>query len=475
MAASFRRRDLTFSALGLLASLAASWPAEADVGARVLLQLWNPTTPDQQSVKIVTDDPHVVSEALASGWGRARGPICNELVAQMGKPRIVNGQTLREIDCRLGEVTLSIARLPTPNVVQATLLLKDAHIAATSTTPTALGSYADPRFSLDVSAQLDLTMVAQPSPTEPLRVTVAKFKLSGANIDSQNAPADVIKFFADTLSPFFGGPNYKHLAENAIDSIGQDLVGYFNAALAPVNAALAGPAGNMRIAIWGRPQRITIAFAPLLTPPSDGRVSGSISWDAAEYTPREGCASFVIAAAVQVGPAPMLDPDNYAATGPTPMRDVGEISMRREAPLTVCAYTLAKLPARWPTHLTPTLCNVGSGGGNAGLVNARFALRPNGWAGTVVPDATERNFAVAHDVMITDVPRPSIKLPDPADPAARLSAGPNETTKRLNDSAFHGGAPQPSASSTFSATRRQATPSALAPNAAPPSAFERQR
>ena len=464
-----------FTTLALaLGALAMS--AHADVGARVLVQVWNPAMPDQQSVKVLADDPRIVSDALARGWEETRQSVCDHLVAAMGKSRAARGLTLRDIDCRLGDITLSVARSAVPNVVAETLLLSKAHLAATSTTPTALDSYADPRFSLDVAAKIDLTILAQPSPTEPLRVAVAKFTLSGAKLDSQNTPADVIKFFAENLSPFFGGPDYKRLAENAIDAMGSDLTRDFNAALAPVNAKLAGPSDEVRIALWGLPQRITIAFAPLLTPPANGSISGSISWNAAEYTPPQGCASFVIAAAVQVGPAPLLDPDNDAVIGPAPMRRVGAIAMRRVNPLSVCSYTLEKLPAGWPIQLTPTLAGTASAASaSVGLVSAKYALRPDGWAGAVVPNATERNFTVSHEVKITDVPKPAVTLPNPSDPMSRLRPGASEAVRPLNEPAAQSGAaPQLAAPSKF-AIPRQTLGAVPLKSEKPRSAFEQQR
>jgi hypothetical protein len=456
-----RLRALRLAALALAVGLPFT-AARADVGARVLVQVWNPTTPDQQSVKVLTDDPKVVSDALASGWERTRQSVCDRLVAAMGKQRAARGLTLRDIDCRLGGMTLTIARSVAPNVVAATLLLSNAHVAATSTTPTALGSYADPRFSLDVAARLDLTILAEPSPVEPLHVTVAKFTLSGAKLDSQNTPADVIEFFAENLSPFFGGPDYKRLTENAIDAMGSDLTADFNAALAPVNAKLAGPSGDVRIALWGRPQRITIAFAPRLTPPVNGSISGSIAWNAAEYTPRQGCASFVVVAAVQVGPAPLLDPENYTLTGQAPIRRVGEIAMRRVSPLSVCSYTLAKLPAGWPTQLASTLAGGASAASSTTkLVSVKFGLRPDGWDGAVVPNARDRNFAVSREIRITDVPKPAVALPKPSDPMSRLNPGASEAVHRLNEPAVQpNAAPPGSGPSKFAIPHRtlQAAP-----------------
>ena len=77
MQSNFRRRLLP-SVIGL-ALLTGAIGAHAATGARVLLQAWNPLTPDQQNVVTLVDQPSLISDSLQDAWTRARPRICEQL------------------------------------------------------------------------------------------------------------------------------------------------------------------------------------------------------------------------------------------------------------------------------------------------------------------------------------------------------------------------------------------------------------
>lgn len=267
-----------FAAATLLAACVPS--AFAAVGARVLVQEWNPTQPDRHGARVLADDPDIVSRSIAQAWANARTLICAQLKARLGAPRLVRGQTLYDIDCRLDPNAAFTVESAGANALHLTFAIRGNSIAATSTVPDPLGRDFDPRFSLTLDATLRIALTVQADPNNTLRATQAQFTLGNAKIDSHNASGDVLKFVADDLIPFFGGPNFKTLAENAVNSVSFNLAAQFNSALAPVNAKLRGPSDYVRVGVWGRPNRITVAFGPReLTPPADGSISGVVRWD----------------------------------------------------------------------------------------------------------------------------------------------------------------------------------------------------
>lgn len=373
--------------------LAASVPwAHAGTGVRVFLQVWNPQAPDQEKTLTLVDRPNLITDSLQDAWVRARPQICEQLRLRMGLGRAAGGQTLSDITCLLDEHV-------TFNVVSANLnalhgnLAVSGYVEATSTTPTALGSWADPRFSVALTAKLDLVLDIQRDRDHTLRVSSAKFTLNNATLDSHNFNGDMLKFLADDLSPFFGGPNYKNMAENAINATSLDLAGKFNAALAPVNAQLVGPSDAVRVGASGTPDYVSVAFTPReVTPPNGGSMTGVLHWDPAQFSPRNGCGSFIIRATVQTGPAPMYPPGAVA-----PTREVG-VFQAHPVSANSCAYTLTGLAPGWRNTLGAGVLDPPTAGA---AVNSKdhgsYGLVSDGWDGVMVipqPLADARNYTV---------------------------------------------------------------------------------
>ncbi len=402
MQANFRRNWLA-SVIGL-ALLNCAIGAHAATGARVLLQVWTPLTPDQQNVVTLVDQPSLLSDSLQDAWMRARPRICEQLKARMGAGGAAAGQTLRDINCGLDEhVTLDVVPAG-QNALRATFAVS-GFVEATSTTPTVLGSYADPRFSLALTARLALTLAVQPDREQTLRVSKALFALDNASLDSHNFSGDMLKFVADDLVPFFGGPNYKSMAENAVNAVSVDFANEFDAALAPVNAQLKGPSDAVRVGVSASGNYISVAFGPHeLVPPTNGSMVGVFHWNPAEFTPRSDCQSFDIHATVQTGPVPMFTP-NAAA----PTRDVGELQASQITANT-CAFTMRGLAAGWPNALTTRVEGGATASAGSSLLRVGYALVGDGWNGRMVipqPEADSRNYHVSRSLDAT-----AIKAPD---------------------------------------------------------------
>ena len=376
--------------------LAAVPNAHAAVGARVLVQVWSPLTPQQQSVQTLVNDASLVSDQVQKAWTEARPRICAALLGAMGKGKAAGGQTLYDLKCLLDERPVFSVTSASANTLAASLAI-GGYVEATSTTPTALGSYADPRFSVALKAQLQMVLSVQPNPDQTLRVDGAKFSLANAKIDSHNFSGDLLKFIADDLLPFFGGPQYRQLAEGAINAVEVDTRGYFNAALVPINAKLRGPSGYVRVAVWGKPDSIVVAFGPrALTPHTGGTMSGALRWDPSKVVSPGSCASFSSAAMVQTGPAPLRDPTGYFEPGEAPMLKVGSFQLMSAAKANECRYRLAGLAQGWPNQVQAR-SSIGAGTtAGSSLYRVKFAVAGDGWDGrTVVPSpSAERNYRV---------------------------------------------------------------------------------
>ncbi|MEQ1931732.1 MAG: hypothetical protein ABL957_14545 [Parvularculaceae bacterium] len=372
--------------------------AQAATGARVLLQGFNPLAPDDANVVTLVDQPTLVSDSLMEAWTEARPKICDKIKGELGVGGAAGGETLYDITCLIGEpAALDIAG--------AEQTLRGAYavtgyIEATSTTPTAFGSYADPRFSVAFTAKLALIIAVQPNRDQTLKVSSALFTIGGATLDSHNVSADVLEFVSDDLIPFFGGPNFKRIAENAVNSLSIDLASRFNTALAPVNAQLKGPSDAVRVGVYANPAYISVAFGPReIAPPTNGGMSGLLRWDAAQFAPKNGCQSFDIRATVQTGPVPLL-----TANAEAPKRQIGVFQASPAGPAS-CAFTMTGLAAGWPNFLTASVIG-GAAARSAGssLYGVSYSLAGDGWDGRKVipqPVASERHYAVARSIDAT--------------------------------------------------------------------------
>ncbi len=371
--------------------------AQAATGARVLLQAWNPLTPDQPNVITLLDHPSLVSDSIQDAWTQVRPKICTQLGLKMGLGGAARGETLYDIACLLDEQLLFDVSPAGSNALRATLVVS-GYVEATSTTPdvafgVGLGDYADPRFSVALTARLELILAVQPNRDRTLRVSKAQFTLNNATLDSHNFSGDMLKFVAGDLVPFFGGPDYKRMAEDAVNEISANLANDFNATLDPVNELLKGPSDAVRVGVSGRDGYISVAFAPReVAPPSNGRMSGVVRWDPTSFTPRNGCRSFEIGASVQTGPAPMFAPGASA-----PVRQVGVFQI---SPIdaTSCGYTLSGLAEGWPNALASRVLDppLDRSSGNANYRETYTLSSDTAQGGKVVPlpSVDGRNYTV---------------------------------------------------------------------------------
>lgn len=378
-----------------LTLLACAISGHAATGARVVVQAWNPLDPTRSENTTIMDEPTLVSDALQQTWSTVRPKLCEQFKLRMGLGGAAAGETLRDIVCTLDEAITFQVTPAGQNALRAQLALS-GYVEATSTTPDVyagigLDSFLDPRFSVALTAKLDLSLVIQPDRNQTLRITKAKFTLNNATLDSHNVSADVIDFVIGELVPFFGGPNYKAQTEGAINAVAEDLAADFNGGLAPVNAFLKGPSQLVRVGASGADNYISVSFAPHIEPPTNGSVTGLVRWDSTKFTPRNGCQSFEVRAVVQTGPVPL-----YARDPTPPMRTLGVYQAEQTGAAT-CAFTVKGIAEGWPNVLTsrvvdpPIVKNP-----NTSRDRVTYSMVKEGWEGAAVPrpNLDARNYRV---------------------------------------------------------------------------------
>ncbi len=188
------------------------------------------------------DFPSLLQAGAQIAWDATRAQVVDELRTQIGKPR--KDFTLRDIDLRLAK-EVKLARAPGGSSAEGDiplqLRLAPDLLIATSTTPSAFGSYADPRFSLDFGVAIDFALVVEAEKMS-LSTRVDSAHITGTDfagaphLDSQNFVADVGKFLLETVLPWFGEPDLVAVVESAIAR--QDFAGTLTKALQPVNDLL---------------------------------------------------------------------------------------------------------------------------------------------------------------------------------------------------------------------------------------------
>jgi hypothetical protein len=374
--------------------------AAPPIGAQVIVQAFDPRNPDAQNIQTPYDSGSAVSDVVIGVWGELRNFVCGPLKQHMGRGDLLaKGITLRDIECTMPDGEL-IATQNGQRGLKLAYRVKGVSFAATSTTPTVLGDYADPRFSVTFDLDFELGLALQES-GDVLRVSAAKVVVSNADIGPRNFVGKVLKWFDDNLAPILMGQSFRGQAEAALNGFNPDFANKVNAALAPVNNALRPPQNLIRSGLWARPGKIYIAFAPAeWVPPANSQVSGRVSWKNTDVKfSADSCAAFPMSARVQTGPAPLTDPVTRA-TGPAPTRQVGQVVS--VSPVTAmgdnreCGYTLGALPGGVPVGIGAGAPNPKPKYGSSNTFSFPTRLIAKGWGGRTVPDGgSGRDWEIA--------------------------------------------------------------------------------
>ncbi len=369
------RRAAAFAlVLTALWSSAPVW-AGPPAGVQIVKHNWDPAKPDQPGKTVtVLDKPNLLGDVVEQGWTGAKGRLEQGLMKILGKGDLIaKGITLYDI--KIGLAASPELQLDTSgNPIKLTVALKGNSIEATSTTPTALGKYADPRFSItfDVTVQLEL---AVPTVTQPLHMKHAIATISNVSKpDSHNFAADVISV-VDTIVGFFGGPDFLKLAAESANGRSFDFTNEINNGVAsvlpflpqlpqglkPMNKVLKDAAGQGYRLMDGlfdtKSNKLILAVTRIPATPTKGKgvIAGIIRWKKAYGHPQlpkldAYSHALKISAAVQTAPK-----DGQSFDGPT--KNIGRVQthMQVTGDNNECHYTIHDLPIGVPIRVDVAL------------------------------------------------------------------------------------------------------------------------
>lgn len=167
-------------------------------------------------------------------WSYARGPLCDAIKSQAGGADALGpGYTLHpDMVCKLAQrgVLFLDDASGTTGAVDVTFDVPHNYFEATTTQPSAAGSYADPRFSF--TFEIALHMRLDPIHMQVLNVDYAV--INASKPDSHNVAADVMNAIGPIVAP-----SVLRMARTAIDRGGTINVDRLNAALQEARAAIA--------------------------------------------------------------------------------------------------------------------------------------------------------------------------------------------------------------------------------------------
>jgi len=174
------------------------------------------------------------SAAFNNAWAAARGPLCDAIKSQAGGADALKpGYTLHpDMVCKLapsGVLFLDDAS-GTTGAVDVTFDVPHNYFEATTTQPSKLGSYADPRFSFTFEIALHMRL-------DPIHMQVLNLDYAVINAskpDSHNVAADVMNLVGPIVTP-----SVLRIARTAIDRGDTIKVDKLNAALQEAHATIA--------------------------------------------------------------------------------------------------------------------------------------------------------------------------------------------------------------------------------------------
>lgn len=368
------RRSLVMSVAIVLLSLflQISNAGAQPIGFRLLVQPWNPVT-DDDSVVTPIDDPTLISGKIAEVWATLKPRLHDVVLAELGKPDLLGeGVTLYDIRVGLTEPVLSLERLSGggvqgPLVVRAILTAPRAAIAATSTTPTILPEWFDPRCSAvaDLAVAVELvvgTDVAQPLQANPdgpgVTLSVRNFSW-----DSENFPCDVVKEVVGLLG---AEERIKRAVERPqnTQALAAMMSSALNSALTAANAQIAQavPAGLLSLSGWvnqtrggGQLVALYVGVTPPLPDPSPrATIAGTIRMADGQPTTRIRCDRLPLLADRTTGPRRVIN-DRGGLADETPRERLGiSISCGELGADGSRSYVLSGLSSGFRNYFTQT-------------------------------------------------------------------------------------------------------------------------
>jgi hypothetical protein len=214
------------------------------------------------TVSVVTDGggalrsawngPGMLRTAVLGAWIDSHGTACDELRRTLGAAdRIARGVTAYDIQCdfgRSGELFVDADHAPFGAPLHLRFVVPGNLVEFSTTTPTVLGRYADPDFSVRYDLELRVELML-PSAPGPLRVASIRAVPTNSKLDSRNFTAG-LGFALNDVNKLFGGSDFVALAQRMIDGTPLNLTGRLDVQLGDLNTSLAAlPPGALRHAL----------------------------------------------------------------------------------------------------------------------------------------------------------------------------------------------------------------------------------
>ena len=308
-----------------------------------------------------------IAQAANDAWQQELRPMLPALLQrELGTgDRFAEGFTLYDIDVRLapGNVVQTIQRNADGDLVVHVVTGRHT-IVATSTQPTFLGSYADPRFSLDFALTFDFVIDIPPVTAPVGGSRVEELHIIAPHVDSQNFAGDVLLVVGKIIT-YLAGTDVDSLLDAQIRAKREQMMKEINAALAPLNAVLqqyldagyrylsllAGDPDALRSQLGsgtgldGLPGGTQTLVLLCRQPDESGVVEGEISWPDSAGHPVDA-KTFAIASSLatqfvpQSAMAGLRDLMQAPAAAPAPVQAVGE-----ELRLDAAVASFAQQPA----------------------------------------------------------------------------------------------------------------------------------
>ncbi|MFE1665338.1 hypothetical protein [Microbacterium sp. P02] len=179
----------------------------------------------------------ILRSSAESAWAEGRPRLEKQLKDLLGQGDLIHaGFTLYDITLHLSpDLSFTIDR-NAPGDLVVTVTTGGNYVEATSTQPTALGEWADPRVSVAFGLTFSYVLDIPPLTGAVSATGFRDVRVLNPLPDSHNLVAD-IAFFLNDLVDFFGGSNLLESVRAMVSSM--DFSGIINGALAPLNAKLA--------------------------------------------------------------------------------------------------------------------------------------------------------------------------------------------------------------------------------------------
>jgi hypothetical protein len=405
--------------------------ASPPVGLIVYAEEWNPTKPNGEALKVLENNPTILSDTLNSAWGTFRNWYLATVPSMLHAPdylyaeskgAVPKGITLYSRTHNINlppEMTLpaqvDFTLVPEgANAFRANFQVPGSTISLCSTTPTVAGQYADPCVDLAVDVIFSLSLQISDVPGQIMNVTAANVSLSNFKYSQGNWSTDVALGISEIVN-FLGGPDYQALLVNTIDStnvsvkkdiqakainpLNVALGSYEQSALTAINQQLQPAASISRLihlAVWAQNQQnsqtLNLLFAPPLNgvtiDPSrqTGQFSGTLTFDPSVKTV-PACStlntSSQFTGQVQTGPRPIVAINSgNPVFGTAPVQALAVAFSGGTLQGRQCPYTLSHLAVGLPNIL-----NFSSFAYHAtGLpsMSTHLEIQPSQWSSPVV-------------------------------------------------------------------------------------------